>query len=148
MGSFYDYFSALDDLTALTAFAPGVEAAGFPMVPVKGIEPYVQLGQAESLLTGMPYADVTALPRFNQLLSSPEDESSWLVTLTDELRDALASARPGQLEAAAERWSRIEEFGDDCEPGPLADFLKELATLAAEAGARREPHRLYCLMSL
>ncbi|MGW1102095.1 hypothetical protein [Streptomyces sp. NPDC002540] len=45
-------------------------------------------------------------------------------------------------------WSRIEEFHDDCEPGSLADFLKELAALAAEAGARREPHRLYCLMSL
>ncbi|MFB6940934.1 hypothetical protein ACFCZY_10130 [Streptomyces sp. NPDC056237] len=148
MGSLYDYFSAPDDTTALTVFGPGVEAAGLPLLPVQGIDPYVQLGQAESLLTGLPYTDVVALPRFNQLLSSPEDDSSWLVTLTDELRDALASARPGQLEAVAEPWSRIEEFGDDCEPGPLADFLKGLAALAAEAGARREPHRLYCLMSL
>ncbi|MFJ9678115.1 hypothetical protein ACIRP2_08670 [Streptomyces sp. NPDC101194] len=148
MGSLYDYFSAPDDTTALTVFDPGVEAAGLPALPLWNIDPYVQLGQAESLLTGVPYADVTALPRFNRLLSSPEHDSSWLVTLTDELRDALASARPGQLEAVAEPWSRIEEFGDDCEPGPLADFLKELATLAAEAATRHEPHRLYCLMSL
>ncbi|MFG2624372.1 hypothetical protein [Streptomyces sp. NPDC048473] len=148
MGSLYDYFSAPDGLAALTAFGRGVEAAGLPALAVKGIDPYVQLGQAESLLTGMPYADVTSLPRFNQLVSSPEDDSRRLVALTDELRDALASARPGQLMAVAEPCSRIEEFGDDHAPGPPADFLKEPATLAAEAGARRDPHRPHCLMPL
>ncbi|MFJ2871949.1 hypothetical protein [Streptomyces sp. NPDC087298] len=148
MGNLYDYFSAPDDPTALAAFGQGIEAAGLPMLPVKGMDPYVQLGQAESLLTGTPYDEVTALPRFNRLLSSPEDESRWLVTLTDELRDALVAARPGGFTAAAETWSRIEEFGGDTPPHELADFLDALAGLAEEAQTHPEPHRLYCLMSL
>ncbi|MFD7492151.1 hypothetical protein ACFV8T_07010 [Streptomyces sp. NPDC059832] len=148
MGNLYDYFSAPDDPAALATFDQGVEAAGLPLLPVKGIDPYVQLGQAESLLTGTPYDDVTSLPRFNRLLSSPEDDSRWLVTLTDELRDALAAARPGGFTAVAEAWSHIEEFGGEAPPGELADFLNELADLAEEARARPEPHRLYCLMSL
>ncbi|MCX4730232.1 hypothetical protein [Streptomyces sp. NBC_01363] len=148
MGNLYDYFSAPDDPTALATFDQGVEAAGLPLLPVKGIDPYVQLGQAESLLTDTPYDDVTSLPRFNRLLSSPEDDSRWLVTLTDELRDALAAAGPGGFMAVAEAWSHIEEFGGEALPGDLADFLNELADLAEEARARPEPHRLYCLMSL
>jgi hypothetical protein len=148
MGNLYDYFSAPDDPAALTAFGQGAEAAGFPVLPVKGIDPYVQLGQAESLLTGTPYDDITPLPRFNRLLSSPEDESCWLVTLTDELRDALVSARPGGFAAVAESWSRIEEFDGEARPDELADFLGRLAALAEEAASRSEPHRLYCLMSL
>ncbi|MGW1404664.1 hypothetical protein [Streptomyces sp. NPDC002403] len=148
MGNLYDYFSAPDDPTALAAFGRGIEEAGLPLLPVKGIDPYVQLGQAESMLTGTPYDDVTSLPRFNRLLSSPEDESRWLVTLTDGLRDALAAARPGGFAAVAATWSHIEEFGGDVPPGELADFLANLADLAEEARARPEPHRLYCLMSL
>ncbi|WP_326741734.1 hypothetical protein [Streptomyces sp. NBC_01768] len=148
MGNLYDYFSAPDDPAALAAFAQGVEEAGLPLLPVKGIDPYVQLGQAESMLTGTPYDDVTSLPRFNRLLSSPDDESRWLVTLTDELRDALVAEIPGGFAEVAETWSRIEEFGGDCPPGDLAGFLARLADLAEEARARPEPHRLYCLMSL
>ncbi|MFF8711370.1 hypothetical protein ACF07T_08015 [Streptomyces sp. NPDC015184] len=148
MGNLYDYFSAPDDPAALTAFDEGAEAAGFPALPVKGIDPYVELGQAESLLTGTPYEDITPSPRFNRLLSSPEDDSRWLVTLTDELRDALVAARPGGFAAVAESWSHIEEFGGNARPEDLADFLGGLADLAEEAASRSEPHRLYCLMSL
>ncbi|MFF8695213.1 hypothetical protein ACF08W_23720 [Streptomyces sp. NPDC015144] len=148
MGIFYDYFSAPDDAAALAAFERGIEESGHPLLPVKGIEPYVQLGQAESGLTGTPYEDVRSLPRFNRLLSSPEDDSRWLVTLTDELRDALTAARPGGFAAVAETWSGIEEFGGDAEPEELAGFLDDLAELAEEARAHPEPHRLYCVMTL
>ncbi|MFB8034368.1 hypothetical protein ACFC5Z_15810 [Streptomyces sp. NPDC056004] len=148
MGNLYDYFSAPDDPAALAAFDQGIEEAGLPVLPVKGVDPYVQLGQAEGMLTGTPYDDVTSLPRFNRLLSSPEDESRWLVTLTDELRDALAAARPGGFGAVAEAWSHIEEFGGDAPPDELAGFLDMLADLAEQARAHPEPHRLYCLMSL
>ncbi|WP_405715708.1 MULTISPECIES: hypothetical protein [unclassified Streptomyces] len=148
MGNLYDYFSAPDDPTALAAFDQGVEEAGHPVLPVKGIDPYVQLGQAEGLLTGTPYDEVSSLPRFNRLLSSPEDESRWLVTLTDELRDALAAERPGGFGAVAETWSRIEEFGGVVPPDELAGFLMGLADLAERARTHPEPHRLYCLMSL
>ncbi|MET9658978.1 hypothetical protein [Streptomyces sp. NPDC006510] len=148
MGNLYDYFSAPDDPTALAAFGQGIEEAGLPLLRVKGIDPYVQLGRAESVLSGTPYDDVTSLPRFNRLLSPPEDESRWLVTLTDELRDALAAARPGGFTAVAEAWSRIEEFAGEFPSGEPAGFLAKLADLAAEARARTEPHRLYCLLSL
>ncbi|MFF2010158.1 hypothetical protein ACFVWY_13940 [Streptomyces sp. NPDC058195] len=148
MGNFYEYFSAPDDAAALDAFERGLEESGRPLLPVRGIEPYVQLGRAESELTGTPYDDVTSLPRFNRLLSSPEDEARWLVTLTDELRDALAAARGGGFAAVAGTWARTEESGGAVPPEELAGFLDDLAQLAESACARPEPHRLYCLMSL
>lgn len=72
-------------------------------------------------------------PRFNRLLSAPEVKSRWLLTLTDELRDALATATPDRLRDLA--------YTD---PEGAAGFLRELGKLAARARA----HRLYCLVML
>ncbi|MFF9626264.1 hypothetical protein [Streptomyces griseosporeus] len=148
MGSLYAYFSAPDDDTALTAHGldGGPDEAGLPTVQVKGVEPYVQLGMAESLLTDVPYDDIVERPRFNDLLSSPDADSRWLLTLTDELRDALATAPPERLRQTAVPWARIEEFGGDAAPEALADFLTSLAALAD--GARKTGGHLYCLVSL
>lgn len=83
-------------------------------------------------------------PRFNRLLSAPEVESRWLPTLTDELRDALATATPDRPRDLAEPWSRIEEFPPETDPEGAVGFLHELGELAARARA----HRLYCLVML
>lgn len=146
MGNLYDYFSAPDDEAALTAFATGPEAAGLPTVSVKGIDSYVQMGTAEALLTGVPYERITARPRFGELLSDPEEEGSWLVTLDDESRDALAAATTERLAEVAVPWSREEEFSGNADPQVLAEFLGSMAGIARPA--RERGHHLYCLMSL
>ncbi|MER5433109.1 hypothetical protein [Streptomyces sp. NPDC002588] len=147
MGNLYDYFGAPDDATALAAhLRGGPEEAGLPTLFVKGIDPCAELGRAQSLLTGLPYDDVVKLPRFGTLLGDPDGETRWLVTLADELRDALAAATPERLRATAEPWSRIEEFGTGADPEHLAGFLTGLAALAGPA--RAEGHRLYCTISL
>ncbi|GHF79353.1 hypothetical protein [Streptomyces griseosporeus] len=148
MGNLYAYFSAPGDDTALTAHGldGGPEAAGFPTLLVKGVDPYVQLGAVESLLTEVPYDDIVERPRFNDLLSSPEADSRWLLTLTDELRDALATAPPERLRQTAPHWARIEEFGGEADPEDLAVFLTNLAALAT--GARKAGEHLYCLVTL
>jgi hypothetical protein len=146
MGNLYDYFSAPDDAAAATTFDGGPGAAGFPTLDVKGIDPFLQLGGAEALLLGRPVEVVIGHPRAGHLVSESTEDCPWVVTLTDEFRDALAAATPDVLAEVALPWSRTEEFGEDCDPEPLADFLGRLAELAR--GAREGGHRLYCWISL
>lgn len=146
MGIFYDYFSAPDDQAAASAFAEGPEGAGFDTVPAKAIDPAVLLGQAVALLVREPFSQVAEHPRFCQLVTSPEAESVWIVTLPDEARDALAEALRERLAEICEPWSQAEEFHGDADPGSLADFLNDLAALAGRA--RSSAHGLYCRMAL
>ncbi|OAH13182.1 hypothetical protein [Streptomyces jeddahensis] len=146
MGNLYDYFSAPDDDTALTAFDEGPAAVGLQVLDAKGIDPYLLIGAAEALLTGTTFDEVAAQPRFNHLLSAPEADSRWIVTLTDQLRDVLAEASTERLAAVAVPWSRTEEFHGSADPGILADFLGRLADIARQA--RTQGHGLYCRVSL
>ncbi|MCX4763009.1 hypothetical protein OG562_18895 [Streptomyces sp. NBC_01275] len=145
MGNIYDYFSAPDDEAALAAQERGgPEEAGLPTLSAKGIDPCVELGKGQSLLTGLAYDDVVKLPRFADLLGDPEGANGILVTLADELRDALATATPELFRQVAEPWSRIEEFPPGMYPEDLVAFLTELAEMAVRA--RSEGHRLYCVI--
>ncbi len=146
MGNLYDYFAAPGDAVALTAFPDGPKAAGLDVLETKGIDPFVQLGAAEALLRGADEEAVAGDPRHGHLLSDPDAESCWLVTLTDALRDALAAAGPRELAAVAGPWSAIEEFGDGVAAQDLAAWLTDLATVASRA--REREHRLYCLVQL
>ncbi|MER5555143.1 hypothetical protein ABT001_26310 [Streptomyces sp. NPDC002793] len=146
MSTFYDYFSAPDDQAAASAFAEGPEDAGFDTLRVRTIDPAVQLGQAVALLIREPLSRVTGHPRFVHLVTSPEAESTWIVTLPDELRDALADAPSERLAEISVPWSQAEEFYGYADPGYLADLLNELAALAGRA--RSHDQGLYCRMAL
>lgn len=146
MGILYDYFSAPDDQAAVSAFTEGPEDAGFDTVRAKTIDPAVLLGQAVALLVREPLSRVTGHPRFCHLVTSPEAESVWIVTLPDDVRDALVEASGERLAEICIPWSQAEEFHGDAVPGLLADFLNELAALAGRA--RSHAQGLYCRMSL
>jgi hypothetical protein len=117
---------------------------GFHALSVKGIEPMVQMGTLEKLLTG---ADtIYDRDRSGKEVAAAEGGGEFVVTLTDELQTALSTATEEQLEAVAVPWSQTEEFGRRAEPEALAHFLRELALLAriaTEAG-----NRLYCWVCL
>ncbi|WP_089155325.1 hypothetical protein [Micromonospora sp. NBS 11-29] len=147
MGILCDYFSAPTDETAAAVadVLAGPRAAadpGFEVVELKGIEPTVQLGTLEALLTGRDYDVVTRSPRWGNAVAVRHDGEVLVISLTDELHTALAAASESQLREVAVPWSETEEFWGQGEPSILAEVLIELGVLARRATARDE--RLYC----
>ncbi|WP_055588195.1 hypothetical protein [Peterkaempfera griseoplana] len=143
MGNIYDYYAATDDAEALSVFEDGCIDDPFGTVGLKGADPWLVLVTVAAHLTGASEEEVEADPRFGALLSDPEHEGHWLVSLPGSLRDALATADAGRLLEAASAWTRTED-GAGQDPELLADFLGRLADLARDAGRRG----LYCGMSL
>ncbi|MEY9876790.1 hypothetical protein ABH931_006301 [Streptacidiphilus sp. MAP12-33] len=144
MGNIYDYFAAADDAQALELFEDDCMDDPFGTLGLKGADPYLMLGTVEAHLTDVSEEHVEADPRFCELLSDPDHEGHWLVSLTDTLRDALAAASAERLLEAATAWTLTQDSARQ-DPGLMADFLGRLAELARDAGQRR---RLYCGMSL
>jgi hypothetical protein len=114
----------------------------YDTLSVKGIDPVVQLGTLEELLTGRPYDDVVDDPRSGHNLALRDGGERLVVTLTDPLTAALAEASDEILERVARPWSETEEFWNAADPTDLAEFLKELAGLAQRAQAGDQ--KLYC----
>jgi hypothetical protein len=165
MGVLFDYFSAASDEVAASTIdlvgGPGAPLAGslqpgmanvhqtgasggapFDTVDAKGIDPAVQLWTLEALLTSRDYDQIAAGPRAGKALVIRDEGEGVVVTLTDELQDALAAADDAQLASVAVPWSQTEEFWGQDDPQMLAELLHELAELARRARSRDE--RLYC----
>jgi len=152
MGLLTDYFATADDTLAAAVAAEGPGAVDpatmrrtYSPVELSGIEPFVALGTLASLLTGRPYAEVTAHARHGALVASAGDEGPWVVSVSDELVAALASATPAVLEETAARWSRTEEL-EGSDPTALASALHDLAGLCVRADDAG--HAVYCWTSL
>lgn len=142
MGNLYYYFAADDDAAAAATLEHAPDPERFDVLDVRGIEPTVQLATLEALLRGIDYELVAADPRQSALLSDPQDEERWVVTLSDTLRDALANADTEQLAGVAIAWSATEEFRGHGDADLLSDFLNRFAELARTARGRGQ--RLYC----
>ncbi|BCJ48178.1 hypothetical protein GCM10010168_25380 [Actinoplanes ianthinogenes] len=141
---FMDYFTAPDDADAARVLpgSGGPAALGFDTVPVKGIDPAVNLGTLEAILTGRSYEEVSAASRQCRPVTGTDAEA-FVVTVTDTLRDALAAGEP--LQRAAGAWAATEEMAG-ADPALLAGALEELAALARRALDRG--HHLYCWWAL
>lgn len=137
MGVLYDYFSAPTDEEATKVLAveggPGAPDSGYDAVALKGIDPVVQLGALEALLTAAPYDDVIDDPRSGAMLAASEDFDQFVVTLTTALVSALAVADDETLARVAVPWSQTDEFGGTVPPEELTPVLKDLAALARRA---------------
>jgi hypothetical protein len=121
--------------------------SGVLVLGTKGIDPLVQMGTLEALLTGEQYDLIVSRPRAGQQVAAEHSrEGPWVVTLTEELQAALATATREQIVAVAALWWETEEFYGQGDPEILADFLLELADLARQACQRGE--RLYCWICL
>ncbi|MEU5384716.1 hypothetical protein [Kitasatospora cineracea] len=144
-----DYFSAPDDATAVAFLdAPGGPGgAGLDTVPLKGVDPVVVIARLEAVLTGCTYEEARARPRSGRLLSDPQHDEAFVVSLTDTLAEALAALPPDRLLPAATAWSATEELRlDGATPDTAAATLHALSTLAHRA--RTDGHHLYCRWSL
>lgn len=145
MSVIYDYFSAASDEEAVKVLdveaGPTATDSGFDAGTLGGIDPVVQLGTLEALLTGAPYDDVTEDPRAGHNLAMSEDYDRIIITVTDALASALAAADDARLAEVAEPWSQTEELAG-ADPAQLAAFARDLAALARRAAA--SGHRVYC----
>ena len=144
-----DYFSASDDDVAVRVLDQpgGPDPSGFDVVPLKGIDPVVVMAQLEAILTGCTYDEASERPRAGQVLSPPESESAFIVSVSDTLLDALASAPHTSFVEAAGPWSETDELR---QYGITSDTaLEVLLLLSGLAGrARSAGLRLFCWWAL
>lgn len=145
MSIFCDYFAAGSDEQAAAAIA-GLDSAQDGVVPAEGIDPMVQLGTLEELLTGRPYEDIWSGPRSGLLIADGGDGQRIVVAVTDELCAALADASDEQLAQVCVPWSQTEEFAGEADPEQLAEVLGSLAALAQRARAAEQ--RVFCRVSV
>jgi hypothetical protein len=115
---------------------------GLHVLSTKGIDPVVQMGTLEELLTGVDYDEIADRERSGKDIAVGDGGERLVLTLTDELQAALVSASDERLKQMAEPWLRTEEFGGQGDPAVLGDFLCELAGLARTAAGQGQ--RLYC----
>lgn len=144
-----DYFSATDDQVAVAVLQTpgGPGSAELDVVFLKNIDPVVAIAQLEAIMTSCSYEEASERPRSGQLLSEPEDGPPFVVSLTDTLIDALATASQDDLIRFAEPWSMTDELrqiGISAEA--TANVLEALAGLAQRAQASDQ--LLYCWWAL
>lgn len=112
-------------------------------VPGHGIDPVVQMGTLEELLTGRSYSDEIARdPRSGHTVAVRDGGDRHVLTLTQSLATALAGASDERLAEIALPWSQTEEFWGDADPEVLTDFLHSMAALARRADANQQ--LLFC----
>jgi hypothetical protein len=144
-----DYFSASDDDVAVRVLDQlgGPDTSTFDVVPLKGIDPVVVMAQLEAILTGCTYDEASERPRAGQLLSSPDAESAGIVSVSDTLQEALASATHASLVDAAGLWSETDELRLD---GITSDTALEVLVLLSglASRARSAGLRLFCWCAL
>ncbi|GAA4609917.1 hypothetical protein BJY16_007580 [Actinoplanes octamycinicus] len=138
---------ALYRLSPDEAARPRVQTAqsGTPVVLSKSVDP-TSLGRLEAILTGRSYDEVNADPRRAGLIAPArhEDiEGCIVLSVTDTLRDALASLEPSTQPEVARQWASAEF--DATAENSLMMFLAALTDLARRAVVDND--RLYCLVT-
>lgn len=174
MGVLYDYFIASDDVEAAGTLdldgGPGQPMSLPPSLAQQlrdrgrearpfedsaraqrravctGIDPVVQGGTLEELLTGRPFEQIQQDPRWAVSVACTDDGGRMVLALTDGLIDGLAGASHEQLAAAAVPWSRTEEFWGAGDPDALVPLLDDLSSLARDA--RAQGRSVYCWVSV
>ena len=155
VGVLTHYFSASSDEVAATAVnrlgGPGTPTDGpsalppFDTAEFKDIDPIVNLGTLESILTGVDYDVITADTSHGRLVAQRDDEGPWVISVSAELQAALATVDSDQLTRADIPWTKTEEFRRAA-PQSMLWVIEELAGLARRATAKSE--RLYCWICL
>jgi hypothetical protein len=132
MGLLIDYFVAPSDSDAQQVVDVG-PAGRFPTTDGSGIEPTVNLGQFEELLTGKTFDQQLDDPESYKMIASANDHHNLVIRLEPGFVAALAHADSETLGRLSEPWSHIEEFAGMAPPSGLEDFLSRLRELCIQA---------------
>jgi hypothetical protein len=147
MGILFDYFAAPTDAAAAAVIdRPGGPAATYPTVADTGIDPEVQCGTLEELLTGRSYDEISEDPRWGEPIAAQGGGERLVQRLTDGLLDALAGADAARLAEVAVPWAETEEFWGQGDPEVLAGVLVSLSALVRDARVRGES--VYCYVTV
>ena len=139
MSQLIEYFAAANDRAAAAVVDKGPGDDG---VSAPNLDPAVVLANLESLLTGVDEDVILDNPRLADLVA--DDGDLGVYTVTDELREALATSDSDQLGDTVESLGDIEEL-DGADPEVILGELEELAELARRAQDANQ--RLYCWVS-
>ena len=148
MGLLCDYFVAADDqqAEAVVDWVGGPQEGQLATLDGGGIEPVVNLGMFEELLTGKSFHEQLADPSSRPLVANRNGGERLVLRIDDNLIRAIAGESPDRLEALAQPWSQIEEFGGMVRPEDVASFLVGLQALARQAVVAE--HHIYCWISV
>jgi hypothetical protein len=140
---------ALYRVSPQEAARPRVEftQSGTLLVQSQGVDPAIALARLEEILTGRSYDEVRADPRQAALIGPSRHEEidgRMVLSVTDPLRDVLASLDASALPGVARQWA-LAEFAGTAEES-LVQFLGALSDLARRAVGRVE--RLYCRVTV
>ena len=144
-----DYFSAADDNAAVAVvdLPGGPGQASLDVVSLKNIDPVVCMAKLEAILAGCSYEEARQRPRSGQLLSSPEAESAFVVSVSDTLCELLTATAEDELVRAAESWSQTDELRmSKVDADTASGVLTDLSSLARRA--RTSDRHLYCWWAL
>ncbi|WP_327004769.1 hypothetical protein OHA72_58725 [Dactylosporangium sp. NBC_01737] len=120
-----------------------VTQSGTLVVQSRRIDPAIALVGLERILTDRAYAEVRTDPRQSALIGPAREEEidgDVVLSVTDTLRDALASLETAALPEVARQWAKAEF--DAAAADSLAAFLVALTDLARRAVSAG--NRLYC----
>jgi hypothetical protein len=127
-----------------TAPSP-VDEPIFPTLTSKGIDPVVNMGTLEELLTGRSFEQILE-SNVDPVVASADGGERLVVRLTNEVTDALRAAPDALLVTVSTPWAQTEELDGMTDPETLTRFLRELSLLAKTA--RSEGRHLYCWSSV
>ncbi|GAA2182343.1 hypothetical protein GCM10009785_21170 [Brooklawnia cerclae] len=140
MGTSYEYFTAATQTEAQQTLEHGPKGRFRSIDPV-GIDPLVQLGTLETLITGRSFSDQLNDPFYREEVAGELDGERSVVRIDRPFVHAVSNADQEHLLALAETWASDEEFGGEAMPTDLRDFLKDFQELCQ---ATDEVGDLYC----
>ncbi|WP_327002930.1 hypothetical protein OHA72_48895 [Dactylosporangium sp. NBC_01737] len=140
MSVLYDYFVAFSDDEAAAMIEDGLDGE-LLLLELKGLDPH-DLVSVEALLTGASVGTAPEQGHAPRIVAGLRDNHNVVLSLDDELRDALAGATAEKLIAVAASWAQLHGLVDQEGVDALADLLGQFAWLAREA--RDCSAHLYC----
>jgi hypothetical protein len=124
----------------------GKHLPGYRSILGRGVDPVVQLGVLEEMLTRVGFYAQLDDPLSRPMIAERDGGERLVLKIGDKFSAALASAEEVQLRDLALPWSEIEEFYGDASVEGLVTFLIELRDLVVEAKATHS--YTYCWLSV
>lgn len=113
----------------------GPELAG--LRSTEGVDPPVSTAELMAHLTGRSYDDVAGDDNWARMVSDPNHDCSWVVSMPADFTAAVLAIKDDQVAEVAATRAEIEEFGgltDAEELRTLLLSLRQLAQVAPESG--------------
>jgi hypothetical protein len=109
------------------------QESGYLGVDVGGVDPIVELGMLEELLTGKSFDAQLNDPLSRPVVAMRDNGERLVLRIDDRFVEKLAAADPGRLTGLVVPWSEIEEFSGQASVTGLTELLMRLRGLAHHA---------------